>query len=111
MRRGKWRSKILFMLIIYFAGFATAIYVLAPGDVKANKSSMIDRGIDRGLKNIKQFKSDDFFNEQFTSRLDSGMRRCMHFANQNAAKIGDFLKAKLSERNFDDAGEYIEDYK
>ncbi|HBG28726.1 MAG TPA: hypothetical protein DDX75_16695 [Phycisphaerales bacterium] len=25
-----WRSKFLFMLIIYFAGFATAIYYLAP---------------------------------------------------------------------------------
>ncbi|OQA02784.1 MAG: hypothetical protein BWY69_00859 [Planctomycetes bacterium ADurb.Bin401] len=25
-----WRSKFLFMVIIYFAGFATAVYYLAP---------------------------------------------------------------------------------
>jgi len=25
-----WKSKFLFMLIIYFAGFATAVYYLAP---------------------------------------------------------------------------------
>ena len=26
-----WRSKLLFVLIVYFAGFATAIYALVPG--------------------------------------------------------------------------------
>ncbi len=27
---GAWRSKLIFLLIVYFAGFATAIYCLAP---------------------------------------------------------------------------------
>jgi hypothetical protein len=27
-----WRCKLIFLLIIYFAGFATAIYYLAPSD-------------------------------------------------------------------------------
>jgi hypothetical protein len=27
-----WKTKIVFLLIIYFAGFATAIYYLAPAD-------------------------------------------------------------------------------
>ena len=25
-----WRTKFIFVLIVYFAGFATAIYILAP---------------------------------------------------------------------------------
>lgn len=29
-----WRSKLLFLLIVYFAGFATAIYHLAPSGGK-----------------------------------------------------------------------------
>lgn len=29
-----WRSKFLFLLIVYFAGFATAIYYLAPSGGK-----------------------------------------------------------------------------
>ena len=28
---GGWRGKLTLMLIMYFAGFATAIYVIAPG--------------------------------------------------------------------------------
>ncbi len=31
-----WRSKLLLALIIYFAGFATAVYYLAPASDKAN---------------------------------------------------------------------------
>jgi len=27
---GAWRSKFIFLLIVYFAGFATAIYILVP---------------------------------------------------------------------------------
>ena len=30
-----WRSKLVFLMIIYFAGFATAIYYLAPSDAQA----------------------------------------------------------------------------
>ena len=34
-----WKSKLLFLLIVYFAGFATAIYYLAPGGGKSGGSS------------------------------------------------------------------------
>jgi len=30
-----WRAKIVFLMVIYFAGFATAIYYLAPAGAKA----------------------------------------------------------------------------
>jgi hypothetical protein len=33
-----WRSKFIFLLVVYFAGFATAIYYLAP-DGRANCGS------------------------------------------------------------------------
>lgn len=31
-----WRSKLLFLLIVYFAGFATAIYYIVPSESKAS---------------------------------------------------------------------------
>ena len=34
-----WKSKLLFMLIVYFAGFATAIYYLAPGGIQSRDSN------------------------------------------------------------------------
>ena len=34
-----WKSKLLFMLIVYFAGFATAIYYLAPAGVQSRDSN------------------------------------------------------------------------
>ncbi len=32
-----WRSKLTLMLIIYFAGFATAVYFLAPSSAEASQ--------------------------------------------------------------------------
>ena len=34
-----WRGKFLFLLIVYFAGFATAVYYLAPSGRESNQSS------------------------------------------------------------------------
>ena len=34
-----WRSKFIFLLVVYFAGFATAIYYLAPNGVQNRNSN------------------------------------------------------------------------
>lgn len=40
-----WRSKFIFLLVIYFAGFATAIYYLAPNGRAAGGSSSYLNGL------------------------------------------------------------------
>ena len=88
---GRWRSRVLYTLIIYFAGFATAIYALAPApDAKATS----------GASKAESRKHSDagFKSEEFALAFNSGMRKCIGFAEEKAVKAGEFIKAKLAER-------------
>ena len=60
-----WRSKFIFLLIIYFAGFASAIYMLGPDpDGGASKSS-------NNLSSVSSFDS-----QQFAKSFNAGMHKC-----------------------------------
>ena len=70
-------------LIMFFAGFATGIYTLAPG-----KSG----GQDAAYSNVSS-KS-----EKFAMKFNVGMRKCLSFAEDKAAELNEVVKAKLAER-------------
>lgn len=84
---GGWRTKFVFLLVIYFAGFATAIYCLAP--VPEN------RDFQPGERNFFNsiLKSDDFAHS-----FNSGMHKCIGFGREAASRVGTFLKQKYDER-------------
>jgi len=84
---GGWRSKIIFLLIVYFAGFATAIYCLVP--VPENQAHNIGQ---KGLV-YSVFKSDDF-----ARSFNSGMHKCLDFAKDAAERARKYVKQKLDER-------------
>jgi hypothetical protein len=85
---GAWRSKLIFLLIVYFAGFATAIYCLAPApDAKACRPS------ERGFA-YSALKSDDF-----AKSFNVGMHKCLYYGKDAAKRLSVFLKQKTSNRN------------
>ena len=87
----RWRSRILFALIVYFAGFATAIYALAPvADAKPDSVS-------RDVK-VRNHTDSGSKSERFALKFNSQMRKCISVAEEQGAKIGEFIKAKLAER-------------
>lgn len=89
----RWRSRILFALIVYFAGFATAIYALAPvADADAKPRS--------GSREVKVHNHTDSGSKskRFALAFNSQMRKCISVAEEQGAKIGEFIKAKLAER-------------
>jgi hypothetical protein len=82
-----WRSRLILSLIIYFAGFATAIYILAPAP--ENKA-----GCSQGKNTaFSAFKSD-----KFTQSLNQGMHNCIDFGKDAALQAGEFIKQKLNDR-------------
>ncbi len=85
----KLRTTIILMLIIYFAGFATGIYTLAPAPEHPEQvhESFLNSFI----------KSDDFA-ESFNVRL----HQCIDFARENAARLVEFAR-KNSEQSDDSA--------
>jgi len=91
----RWRRTILFTLIVYFAGFATAIYALAP---------VADAKPDSRARNVKVCKHTDSGSksERFASAFNSHMRKCLSVAEEQAAKLGEFINAKLAESRTND---------
>ena len=83
----RWRSKIIFLLIVYFAGFATAIYCLVP--VPENQTN---QPAEKGFA-YSVFKSDEF-----AQSFNTGLHKCIDFGKDVACRASKFVKQKLDER-------------
>jgi len=84
-----WRSKLLFILIVYFAGFATAIYTLAPVDEKMISS--------RSSRSKERTYTSQFNSQEFAKETNVQMRRFLSFAGDKASEVSELIQAKLAE--------------
>ena len=94
-----WRSKVLFMLIVYFAGFATAVYYLAPtgknshqtdsykyiSDKKSGTTAgafegFCDKAMSRASAGFSRMNSDEFKN-----RLNRGFQKLIEMTKPSSA--------------------------
>jgi hypothetical protein len=91
-----WRSKLLFLLVVYFAGFATAIYYLAPSGTNSHqtdsykyisdKSSgtatgeFCDKALNRISAGFSSMKS-----KEFKDRFNQGVQKLMEMAKPSSA--------------------------
>ena len=82
-----WRGKIVFLLIVYFAGFATAIYALAPAPENQARQSR-----------EKSFTYSAFKSDELAQSFNSGMHKCIDFSKDFAWRTGKFIKQKIEER-------------
>ena len=82
-----WRGKFVFLLIVYFAGFATAIYTLAPAPE--------NQDFRHGSKN---FSCSALKSDEFAQSFNTGMHKCLDFSKDLAWRMGKFLKQKIDER-------------
>ena len=81
-----WRSKLVFLLVVYFAGFATAIYTLAPVPENKNVQHASSGFTYSALKSDK-----------FAQSFNVEMRKCLDLAKDAAQKAGRFIKQKIDE--------------
>jgi hypothetical protein len=85
-----WRTKFVFLLIVYCAGFATAIYCLAPTPDGKSQAPLQLAQVSAAVKPQELIKS-----------FNSGMHKCFGFSKeaaletaQEAAKL---LQVKMNE--------------
>jgi len=87
-----WRIKFVFLLIVYFGGFATAIYTLAP--VQENKTNASQSKMTAQKSSLyPAFKSDEF-----TKSLNTGLHKCIEFCKDAALRTAKLIKQKIEER-------------
>jgi hypothetical protein len=82
-----WRSKLIFLLVVYFSGFATAVYTLAPAPEKCAYQA--------GAKDLTYaaFKSDEF-----AKSFNDGMHKCVDLGKDFALRAAKLMKEKLDDQ-------------
>jgi len=81
-----WRTKFVCLLIVYCAGFATAIYFLAPTPEGKSPSPLQLAQVTSALKAQELIKS-----------FNSGMHKCVGFSKEAAAEAAKLLETKMDE--------------
>lgn len=83
-----WRSKLILLLIVYFSGFATAIYTLAPAPEKST-----------GQANAKEFTYAAFKSDELAKSFNDGMHKCIDLGKDFAWRAAKIMKEKLDEQS------------
>ncbi len=81
-----WRMKFVFMLIVYAAGFATAIYCLAPAPESTS-----------GASGERTFSDKAFKSDEFARSVNSGMHKAIDFSKEAAAQAAKMIREKIDE--------------
>ncbi len=83
---GGIKSKFLFVLIVYFAGFATAIYTLAPAPEAKGQSPENKTVAHSALKS-----------DEFAKSFNEGMHKFLGIAKDASLRTSDYVKSKMNE--------------
>ena len=82
-----WRNKLIFLLIVYFFGFATAVYCLAP--VPQNRGHRTGES---------SFAHSAFKSEEFAMAFNEGLHKVINFSKSAALRTADFIKEEYKQR-------------
>ncbi|MHC4524834.1 MAG: hypothetical protein ACYSU8_04785 [Planctomycetota bacterium] len=96
---GSWRSKILFTLIIYGAGFVTAVYFLAPCPVQASDQTQQGETIVRshGAQTVTDNASIN--SQEWVTTVRTGIDTCIRFAEEYALRAADLIRSQMGQGN------------
>ncbi len=81
-----WRTKFVSLLIVYAAGFATAVYCLAPTPDPTSQPPLQLAQLGSALNSEKLVKS-----------FNSGMHKCIGFSKEAALEAAKLIRTKLDE--------------
>ncbi|MBN1360079.1 MAG: hypothetical protein JW993_05785 [Sedimentisphaerales bacterium] len=81
-----WRTKFVFLLIVYAAGFATAIYCLAPAPDQTSGRSGDRLLADKSLSS-----------QEFAQSVNSGMHKAIDFSKEAATRAAKMIREKIDE--------------
>lgn len=81
-----WRSKFVFVLVVYFAGFATAIYCLAPAPAET-----------MGASHRKGPARSEWRSDKIVESLNSGMHKCVELGKEAAIRAAQLIQEKAAE--------------
>lgn len=82
-----WRNKLIFLLVVYFFGFATAIYCLAP--VPQNRDHRTGEN---------SLAHSAFNSEEFAMAFNKGLHKVINFSKSAALRTADLIQQEYDQR-------------
>jgi len=86
-----YRTKFVFLLFVYFTGFATAVYCLAPVPADAGQNQQ-----------EKSFVSSIVKSDEFALSFNEQMHKCLNFTKDMALSAGKFIKQRFDGQSNDE---------
>jgi hypothetical protein len=81
------RAKLIIILIVYCAGFGTAVYMMQPTPTD-NKAINIDQKVQMG----------SVTSQKFLDAVNINMHKCFDLCKKASVQTGKLIKEKLDER-------------
>lgn len=85
-----WRTKFVFLLIVYFAGFATAVYCLAPAPEG-----------EPGATGAKKLIAKAINSQEFAQSVNSGMHKAIDFSKEAVGKATEIIQEQIEQAQSD----------
>jgi hypothetical protein len=94
---GSWQSKILFTLIVFGAGFVTAVYFLVPSSAAAADGTQ--SGEMRTVSSQAQSMTGhpDITSQAWALSVRSGIDICIRFAEEYALRAADVIRSHMGQ--------------
>ncbi|MCI0498500.1 MAG: hypothetical protein L0Y36_02310 [Planctomycetales bacterium] len=94
---GRWRSKILFSLILYSAGFITAVYFLTPVSAQASPDSQAGElsGWSQNAHSAVGGNTSD--SPAWAVSIRRGINTCVRFAEEYTLRAADLFRSKMEQ--------------
>ena len=81
-----WRNKLTFLFVVYFAGFATAVYCLAPvPQDRANRT------------HERSFAYPALRSDEFARSFNEGLHKCIDFGKSAALRTADLIRQAYNQ--------------
>ena len=91
---GQWQSKFLLTVILYGAGFVTAVYLLTPCPAQAAEQVQVNETSIGSQVAIANAAIDTY---AWAVRIRAGIDTGINFAEDNALRVADVIRSKMRQ--------------
>ena len=92
---GKLPGKFLFCVIVYIAGFITAVYFLAPESASATDQAEVGQTT-TWLQRVRSGNV-DADSKVWVTKIRTGIDTSIHFAEENALRVANHVRSKMAQ--------------
>ena len=94
---GSWQSKILFTLVVFGAGFVTAVYFLVPCSAAAAEQTRIGEMSTGSCQAQAVTGRPDITSQAWAVSVRSGIDTCIRFAEEYALRAADLIRSHMGQ--------------